>query len=186
MEDEQIVSMYWNRKEQALIESSNKYGAYCHSIAFNILSSKMDAEECVNDTWLNAWNTIPPNKPFSLASFLGRITRNLAFNRYKLQHRIKRGGTNMTLVLDELSECVSGLGDVEKIWQRKELIYDINKFLSRLSKKKQYIFILRYWYANGIGDIAERFGTSENNVSVILNRIRKELKKYLLDKGYDL
>lgn len=186
MEDDQIVKLYWNRNEQALAESSHKYGAYCHSIAFNILYNLTDAEECVNDTWLNAWNTIPPNKPSSLASFFGRITRNIAFNRYKMQHRLKRGGTNMTLVLDELSECVSGSDDVEHIWQESELKEKINSFLSRLSKKKRYIFILRYWYASGIGEIAERFDITENNVSVILSRTRKELKEYLSDEGYYL
>ena len=186
MDDAKIVQLYWERNEQAIIESSNKYGTYCNSIAHNILFNWADAEECVNDTWLHAWNSMPPHKPYILSTFLGKITRNLSFDCYKRNHRDKRGGNNIDLVLEELEEIVSGNDNPEKQLQEKELKEEINQFLFSLSKDKRYMFILRYWYADSISEIAERFGLSENNVSVILNRVRKKLKSYLNEKGYDI
>ena len=186
MEDEKIVSLYWERKEQAITESSQKYGTYCHSIARNILQNHSDAEECVNDTWLRAWNAMPPHRPSLLSTFLGKITRNLSFDLYKKLHRQKRGGGQFLLVLDELAECVSGNSDPELVLRERELAEDLNQFLSSLPGEKQHMFILRYWYADSIPTIAKRFAISENNVSVSLNRIRKKLKDYLIERGYDL
>ena len=145
-----------------------------------------DAEECVNDTWLHAWNAIPPHKPSVLSVFFGKITRNLAFDLYKSLHREKRGGHTIDLVLDELAECVSGNDDPERNWQKEALKEEIDHFLSDLPKEKRYMFVLRYWYADSIPAIAERFQTSENNVSVTLNRIRKKLRTYLTERGYGL
>ena len=186
MDDDKIIELYWFRNEQAISESSKKYGAYCNTIARNILMNWADAEECVNDTWLHAWNAIPPHKPSVLSVFFGKITRNLAFDLYKSLHREKRGGHTIDLVLDELAECVSGNDDPERNWQKEALKEEIDHFLSDLPKEKRYMFVLRYWYADSIPAIAERFQTSENNVSVTLNRIRKKLRTYLTERGYGL
>ncbi len=186
MEDEKIVRLYWDRDEQAIAESSAKYGAYCGSIAGNILESASDAEECVNDTWLRAWNAMPPHRPSLLSVFLGKITRNLAFDRYKALRRNKRGGGQMELVLDELSECVSGRDDPENSWQAEELRREIDAFLQGLPEEQRAMFLLRYWYADSIRVIAARFGRSENSVSVALSRMRAKLKNHLHERGYEI
>ena len=186
MDDERIVQLYWDRNESAIAESSQKYGAYCTSIAHNILSNLADAEECVNDTWFQAWNAMPPHKPSILSTFLGKITRNLSFDRYKKLHRQKRGGNNIDAALDELAECVSGADDTEKRWEEKELEEEINRFLFTLPEDKRYMFILRYWYVDSIAEIAKRIGISENNVSVTLSRIRSKLKARLIERGFDI
>ena len=186
MEDERIVSLYWDRNEQAIAETSAKYGAYCRTIAQNILADREDAEECVNDTWMRAWEAMPPHRPAVLSAFLGKITRNLSFDRYKMLHRGKRGGGQTDLVLEELEECVSGQSDPEAQWQAKELAAEIDRFLKTLPREKRYLFILRYWYAESIPAIAKRFAMSENNVSVTLNRIRSKLKAHLTERGYEL
>ena len=186
MDDAQIVSLYWARDERAISESSGKYGGYCSAIARNILGTEPETEECVNDTWLHAWNAMPPHRPALLSAFLGKITRNLAFNLYKKLHRSKRGGQNIDLVLDELAECVSGGEDPEQAWQASELRREIDRFLSTLPGTKQEMFVLRYWYADSIGEIARQLGTSENNVSVSLSRMRKQLREHLVSRGYDI
>lgn len=186
MTDIDIINLYWDRNETAITESSGKYGAYCSSIAYNILYNRFDAEECVNDTWLHAWNAMPPQKPSVLSAFLGRITRNLSFDLYKKLHRDKRGGDNIDLVLDELAECVSGGEDPADSYDLAELKKDINLFLDSLTEDKRNMFVLRYWYADSVASIASRFKTSENTVSVTLNRLRKSLKTYLTERGYSL
>ena len=137
MEDTHIVQLYWDRNETAISESSMKYGAYCTSIAQNILQNPADAEECVNDTWLHAWNAMPPHRPSLLSTFLGKITRNLSFDLYRKMHRKKRGESQMDAVLDELEECVSGKDDIERQWEMKELIAEINRFLQKLPEEKR-------------------------------------------------
>ena len=186
MNDESIVRLYWDRYEDAISVSSAKYGTYCATIANNILFNMSDAEECVNDTWLKAWNSIPPQRPAVLSAFLGKITRNLAFDLYRKLHREKRGGKNIDAVLDELEECVSGHDETEKQWEANELREEIDRFLLSLPEEKRYMFILRYWYADSVTDIAKRFGVSAGNVSVMLNRIRGKLKDHLTEKGFDL
>ena len=186
MEDEKIIQLYWDRNEQAIEESSQKYGSYCRNIARNILQNEEDVEACVNDTWLNAWNAIPPHKPSVLSSFLGKLTRNLSFDRYRKLHREKRGGHSIDLVLDELEELVSGQDDPERKWLEKELAESINQFLNGLSEEKRNLFILRYWYALDISEIAKRTGLSSNRISVNLNRIRNKLKTFLSERGYEL
>lgn len=185
MEDQAIVQLYWDRDESAISESSKKYGVYCASIAHNILHSDSDAEECVNDTWLHAWDAMPPHRPSVLSTFLGKITRRLSFDRYKKLHRKKRGGGQMDIVLDELAECVSGHDDTERQWDEKELAEEIKHFLLDLSEEKRTLFVLRYWYASSISDIAHRLGMSENNVSVALGRMRDKLKTHLVERGFD-
>ncbi len=186
MNDQQIVALYIQRDEQAISATSEKYGSYCTSIAKNILGSNEDAEECVNDTYLHAWNSIPPHKPNVLSTFLGKITRNLSLNKYKHETAEKRGGCQLTIVLDELSDYISDKDDVEQEVDRKELVSAINSFLATLSTDKRNIFVCRYWYFDSISDIGNRFNMTENNVSVILNRLRTKLHNYLLERGYDL
>lgn len=186
MDDERIVQLYWDRNEQAIGESSAKYGSYCRNIAQNILQNAEDAEECVNDTWMNAWNAMPPHKPSVLSAFLGKLTRNLSFDRYRKLHREKRGGHTIDLVLDELDELVSGQDDPERKWQEKELKESIVQFLQDQSEEKRNLFILRYWYAFDISEISGRTGLSCNRISVNLSRTRRKLKIFLSERGYEI
>ena len=186
MEDKDIVALYWERDERAIDETKTKYGHYCMSIAKNILSAREDAEECVNDGYLGTWNAIPPHRPKLLSVFVGKIVRNLAFNRYKMLHAVKRGGSETALILDELGDIVSDKADVEDEVTAKELISDINKFIASLPEESRYIFIRRYWYADSVKAIAERTGKSADAVSVMLGRIRNRLKDHLKERGCDL
>lgn len=186
MDDEKIVQLYCERNEQAIQETANKYGNYCNSIAKNILGNNEDAEECVNDTYLNTWNSIPPHKPKILSTFLGKIVRNLAFNKYKHDHADKRGGGELPLVLDELAECVSGNENIADAFVMKEIVSAINEFLSTLSEIKRNIFIRRYWYTESIVDIAKSYDMESTAVSMMLNRIRSKLHNYLIERGYDI
>lgn len=186
MEDKDIVGLYWDRDEKAITETSVKYGRYCKRIAMNIVCNNEDAEECVNDTYLHTWNCIPPHKPSLLSAFLGKIVRNLSFNRYKSIHSAKRGGYEVTLILDELCEIVSDNETVEDHAIRQEMIRDINSFIHDLSEEKQYMFIRRYWYSDRIIDIAKQCGRTENSVSVELCRIRNKLRDHLIERGHEL
>lgn len=186
MEDTQIIDLYWSRSERAIPATAEKYGSYCTTIARNILGSSEDAEECVNDTYLNAWESMPPNRPSILSAFLGRITRNLSVSRYRQNHAEKRGGGELPLVLEELAECVSDTADTEHQLDRKELVQEINRFLSSLTAEKRNLFVCRYWYADSITEIAKQYGKTANHVSVILSRTRKELRQYLTERGFDL
>ena len=186
MEDKEIIQLYWNRDQNAITETSSKYGNYCTSIARNILRCKEDTEECVNDTYLNTWNSLPPHRPSILSTYLGKITRNLAFDRFRHQSAEKRGGGEINQVLDELSECVSGKGSVEDEAMKSELVRAIDEFLNTLPKKKCGIFLLRYWYAYPISQIADKYGMTDNGVSVLLSRIRSAMKRYLIERGYGI
>lgn len=186
MEDNKIIQLYWDRNPDAIPATSEKYNSYCTAIAQNILESREDAEECVNDTYLQAWNSMPPHRPRILPSFLGKITRNLSFNRYKYNHASKRGGGEIPAVLHELSELVSGRSNVEEEIDRQELLRAINAFLESLPKSKRNLFICRYWYANSISELAGKFHMTENNVSVSLNRLRLKLRDYLTKGGFEL
>ncbi len=171
MNDKDIVQLYLDRDQRALSVTAKKYGNYCISIAKNILCNNEDAEECVNDTYLSTWNAIPPTIPTILSAFLGKITRNLAFNKYKHNHAMKRGNGEIAIVLDELAECVSGLDDVEQEIERRELVETINSFLNTLAPRKRNIFICRYWYSDSVTSIARRYQMTESNVSTTLRRI---------------
>jgi RNA polymerase sigma-70 factor (ECF subfamily) len=186
MDDAKIVQLYWDRDEQAIPATADKYGSYCTAIAKNILGNKEDAEECVNDTYLSAWNSMPPHKPNILSAFLGKITRNLSFNRYKHNTADKRGGGELLAVLDELADCVSGKEDTEQEFNRKELVKAIDAFLDTLPRDKRSIFIGRYWYTDSISDIAKQHGMKEGAVSMTLNRLRAKLHDYLLERGFEL
>ena len=184
MEDSQIISLSWDRDPRAIEETRCKYGNYCYQVAQNILGCPEDAEECVSDTWLNAWNAIPPRKPGHLRLFLARITRNLSFNRYRLCNTEKRGGGQLPLVLDELDECLAGQEDVEGTVAARELGRCINAFLSSLPSREAAVFLRRYFYAESAEEIGHRFHLSPGNIAVILSRTRKKLRKHLVKEGY--
>ena len=184
MEDSQIVELYWQKNENAISETAKKYGAYCFTIAENILHSTEDSEECVNDTWLHAWNAIPPQKPDVLRMFLAKITRNLSLDRLSARNAEKRGGGEIALVLDELGECLGGDADTEAAYEAKELQQCIRRFVRSLPEREGNVLARRYFFAEPIADIAKRYGLSENNVMVILSRTRKKLKAHLLKEGY--
>lgn len=186
MDDTTIVQLYIDRNEQAIPATADKYGNYCLSIAKNILISYEDAEECVNDMYLKTWNAIPPHRPQILSTFLGKLVRNLAFNKYKHNIAEKRGGGEITLVLDELAGCVSGKDDVEQAYEYKELVAAINDFLSTLPTEKRNIFVCRYWYTDSIPDIATRYNTTYAAVSMTLNRLRIKLHNYLAERRYEV
>lgn len=184
MKDEEIVRMYWSRDEQAIPATADKYGNYCTSIANNILGCQEDAEECVNDAYWKVWSSIPPHRPKLLSAFLGKIVRNLAFNRYRHNTADKRGGGELPAVLDELSELISGNEDVEQEIDHRELVCTIDAFLGTLSPKKRGIFIRRYWYTDCVSDIAARYGMTEGAVSMTLNRLRAKLRSHLSERGF--
>lgn len=183
MEDRQIVELYWQKSEDAIKETDRKYRAYCFTIANNILCNRQDSEECVNDTWLNAWNAIPPQKPKVLQTFLAKITRNLSFNRFHARSAQKRGSGEIILVLDELAECLSSKSNVESEYAAKELGQHIRLFVRALPEKDCNVFVRRYFFTESVREIAKRYQLTENNVMVILSRTRKKLKQYLIKEG---
>ena len=180
MNDKDIVDLYWSRDEAAIKISQDKYGGYCRSIAVNILHSPEDSEECVNDTWLRAWNSIPPQKPNRLALYFGRITRNLAIDRFRKEKSKKYNGGETVLCLEELAECIGKDGHIEENIALKELI---NLFLAELNQKNRAVFMFRYWYMMPIEEIAQRTGSTVGAVKMTLRRIRGKLKKYLVKEG---
>ena len=176
MEDSKIIALYWSRDEAAIEESHRKYGSYCRTIAYNILRSEEDSEECVNDTWYNAWRAIPPEKPNYLQAFFGRITRNLALDRYGYTRAQKRNA-DLETAIDEYYSCIpSGEASIEDECILKELI---NGFLASLDLRTRTIFMRRYFYACSVQEIARSMGMSESYVSVNLHRTRKKFKAYL-------
>lgn len=179
MEDQKIIDLYWNRSEQAISETDQKYGNYCRSIAYNILVNNEDAEESVSDTYLAAWNTMPPQRPSLLATFLGKLTRNFAIDRWRTNNRQKRGGGEIPLALDELKDCIADNQSVESRYDRKELAAAFNAFLGSLPETERQIFLCRYWYLDPIADIAGHFGFSVSKVTSMLHRTRKKLKALL-------
>ncbi|MBQ6016911.1 MAG: sigma-70 family RNA polymerase sigma factor [Clostridiales bacterium] len=186
MTDENIIRLYWERDEEAITATSRKYGNYCFSIANNILYNNEDSEECVNDTYERIWNTIPPQRPSVFSAFIGRIVRNIALDRYRKNVAEKRGGNQIPIILDELGEIASDSPDPEEECIRLELAKAINDFLFDLPIDKRVMIVRRYWYADDIRSIAMRLGTSENNVSVSIRRIRVKLRDFLSARGFEL
>lgn len=184
MEDERIVSLYWERSEDAIKETSEKYGSYLTSISYNILSNIEDAKECVNDTYHDAWNCMPPHKPSILSIFLGKITRRISISKWRYSNAEKRGGGEIVLALDELSECVSGQGTIENEIIKKELTDLICRFLHDLSETERGIFLCRYWYMDSISSIAKQYNFTQSKVTSMLHRIRKKLRTILEKEGY--
>ena len=184
MEDHRIIELYWQKNEDAIKETDRKYGTYCFAIANNILRSTEDSKECVNDTWLSAWNAIPPQKPRILQMFLAKITRNLSFNRFNARSAKKRGGGEIILVLDELAECIAGEADVEREYEAKELGQCIRLFVRALPERDGNVFVRRYFFTEPVWEIAKRYDLTENHVLVILSRTRKKLKTHLKKEGF--
>lgn len=184
MEGNEIIQLFFDRDERAIAALSEKYKAYCRKIAENILGSREDSEECVNDVFLKVWELIPPNKPKQLSAYVGRLTRNAAIDKLKRRTAEKRGGdSNRDVVLDELAEVIPDNSSVELEQERRELVEEINRFLKKLPTLKRNIFVRRYWYCDSVKEIAADYGIGESNVSVILNRTREKLRVYLNKKG---
>lgn len=186
MEDTRIIELYNARNEDAIRESDRAYGKLCYAIAENILHSRPDSEECVNDTWLRAWNVIPPENPFSLRAFFSRITRNLAFDRYRNRHSQKEGQGELPLALDELSECIASPHDTEEEVELRALGEAIERFLSDLPARDRNIFLCRYYYTYSLREIAKAFGMKENYLRNLLSRLRKKLAEHLRKEDFDL
>ena len=184
MQDQDIIALYNARNEQAIAESSTKYGYYCTSIALNILHNMQDAEECVNDTWLRAWNSIPPTKPNHLQLYLGGITRHLSLDRFRKNNAAKRGGGELVLALDEVSDVIASEADVPTQVAEQEFSEVFNRFLRSLPERDCNIFIRRYYYLDPITLIAKRYGLSVANVQKILSRTRNKLRAHLEKEGY--
>lgn len=183
MDDNKIIELYFERSEVAISETADKYGRYCHYISYNILHNNEDAEECVNDTYLGAWKSIPPQRPSRLSTFLGKITRNLSLNRFKQYNAKKRGFGQTELVLSELEDCIPTPISVEEEVNEKILVESLNAFLYKQPKIKRDVFIRRYWYLSAIHDIAEQYSMSEGKVTSMLFRLRKELRLHFEKEG---
>lgn len=186
MTDNEIIDLYMRRDERAVAATQTVYGKYCEKIARNILDDEQEARECANDTYLKAWENIPPEHPQSLAAYLAKIARNNALSRYRRDTAEKRGRGTVPLIMEELSEIVSDGSTVEKTAENREIIAEINRFLETLPEKNRRMFVLRYICCESVKSIAKRFGISENNVSVNLNRTKKQLRQHLNKEGYDL
>ena len=186
MNNEQIINLYFSRDQQAITETDAQYGAYCHQIALRILNNPLDAEETVSDTWLRAWDSIPPNHPSNLKLYLARITRNLAFSRYRSATAQKRGGTEAELALEELAGCIGSGESIDDGLNKAELTSTIQDFLTTLSDQHRHIFIRRYFFVEPISLISNMYGLKTTNVLMILSRVRKKLKEHLIKEGYDL
>ena len=179
MKDNEIIKLYWDRDEAAIAATADAYGNYCYTIAYNILTSNEDSEECVNDTWLNAWNSIPPQRPERLSTYLGKITRNLSLNRYKQLNTQKRGGGQVELALSELGNCVPSQTGMEQIADEMELVAALEKFLLSYPKTERSIFLGRYWYLYSIPELAVAYRMSESKIASLLYRMRNRLKLHL-------
>ena len=184
MDDKAIVELYFARSEKAISETANKYGGYCYSIANNILSNNEDSEESVNDTYLAAWNNMPPRHPSILATFLGKITRYISFDRWKSRSAYKRGGGEVTLALEELDEFLSSGESTEEVVEKKELIRSINRFLDNLPETERNLFVCRYWYLDPVQQIADRYGFTLSKTASMLRRTREKLCKQLKKEGF--
>lgn len=184
MDDNEIVGLYWERNDQAIKETADKYGAYCLKISLNILQHMSDSEENVNDTYMQAWASIPPQRPNSLKAFLAKIARNLALNRYKAAHAQKRYDSEFAMCLDELDICTPSKITVEDELGMAQLSKCIDDFLYQQSTDARGVFVCRYFYCESIKDIADRYGYSHSKVKSMLMRTRTRLKFYLQKEGY--
>lgn len=184
MQDRELIALYWARDERAIAETIKAYGAYCYAIAHRILNSAQDAEECVNDTWLNTWNAIPPQRPNCFSAFLAKITRGLALNRWSYETAKKRGGGAAVLAVEELEDCIPAGTNPEQAVEAAQLAEDVQRFLAGLPERERSIFLLRYFSVLSVSEIAKQRRLTENNVSAILSRTRKKLKAFLVKEGY--
>lgn len=182
MEDGQIIELYWNRDQRAIGETDGKYGKLLHGIAWNVLRSREDSEECVNDTYLRAWEAIPPTRPGAFRVWLGQITRNLSLDRWKSRRAEKRGG-GAEVLLGELEDCLPAPAGRERAVEDEELAELLNVFLRRLSREGRAMFLRRYWYGESVAEVAEALGCGEGKVKSSLFRSRKALREYLEKEG---
>ena len=184
MDDWQIIDLYWARSEQAISETESKYGRYCYSISYNILANREDAQECVNDTYADAWMSIPPHRPSVLSAFLGKITRRISIDRWRNRNAKKRGGGEMPLVLEELQDCIATDRNVEQEYERQRLSEVVNAFVKELPKTEQQVFLCRYWYMDSVESVSRQFGFSESKVKSMLYRTREKLRVVLEKEGF--
>ena len=184
MEDIQIIDLYWARSEQAISETDAKYGRYCRSIAYNILKNNEDADECVNDTYMGAWNSMPPHRPNALQIFLGKITRRLSIDLWRHKNAEKRGGGQMEMCLDELADCVPSGSSPEAAAEFNELQRCYDSFVAELPQTERRVFVLRYWYMESIASVSAITGFSESKVRSMLYRTRIKLRKCLEKEGF--
>lgn len=181
IDDERIIDLFFKRDQQGIRELDIKYGKTCHSLSYNITNSKQDAEECVNDAYLGAWNTIPPTRPNPLLSYIVKIVRNISLKIYWRKQAAKRSG-NYKIALEEIEGCIAGPQNVEDEMEARELARIIEEFLDTLTLENRVIFMRRYWFADSYKDIAELVGLTEKNISVRLTRIREKMKQYLIER----
>lgn len=185
MEDSRIIDLYWERNQRAITLTQQKYGAYCGKIADNILHDRRDCEECLNDTWLRAWNSMPSERPDILSAFLAAITRNISLDRYRKGHAKKRGSGELPLIYDELSECI-GRDDTDNHTDMLALTGSIRLFLKEQDPESRVIFLRRYWYMDSIKEIAQRMGIGESKVKSSLFRTRNRFRKHLIKDGFEI
>lgn len=185
MTDEKIIELFNKRDEQAVRECMALYGSYCRTVASGILPDAADAEEAVADTWLAAWDAIPPQRPKYLRLFLGRITRNLAIGIWRKNNARCRGGGETALALEELGE-IAGKDSAQEALQTKELSRAISAFLKTQPEQRRKVFVRRYFYLEDMDTIAHRYGLRPTNVRMMLSRTRQKLRQYLIKEGYDL
>ncbi len=183
MEDEKIIDLYFERNESAISETAEKYGNYLYKIAFNILSDNEDSEESVNDTYMSAWNTIPPEKPNIFSAFLSKITRYISLNRYRAGKAEKRGGGEIDTAFEEIEECVSDKSNIYDEIETKELAEIISDYLKKLPETERKIFVCRYYYLDSLSDISKQFGFSKSKVASMLHRTRKKILSHLEKEG---
>ena len=186
MDDKNIVELFWQRNELAITKAEEMYGAYLQAISFRILGNHFDAEECVNDTYNAAWNSIPPHKPAVLSTYLGKLTRRISLKVLRSRSAQKRGSNEVTLSLDELSECIPAGYCLDDAIELNELTNTINSFLASLSVNERRVFVLRYWHALPILSICQQLGYSKGKVESMLHRTRAKLKRQLEKEGYFL
>lgn len=181
MVDERIIDLFFARSELAISELDMKYGKVFYKTSYNILNDNLDVEECINDSYLGTWNTIPPTKPDSLLAYVCQIVRNISLKRYYFRKAIKRNST-YDVVMEELDACLSSTNSVEDEITTKELARIIENFLDTLSTENRVIFLQRYWFSDSYSDIAKKVGISEKSVSVRLSRIRRKMRDYLMER----
>lgn len=181
VEDEKIIELFFKRSEQAIRELDNKYGKVCHRLSHNIVNNRQDAEECVNDAYLGAWNAIPPEKPNPLLTYICKIVRNISLKIYYRKEAAKRSST-YTVAMEEIEACIADPNTVETEVEARELARIIESFLDTLTVENRVIFMRRYWFSDSCKEIAEFVGLTEKNISVRLSRIRQKMKEYLIER----
>ena len=186
MDDDKIIELYWNRDERAIRETQEKYGGYCYTVAYNILGERLDSEECVNDTYLEVWKTVPPKRPTILSSFLAMITRRKALDRYRYNTAKRRESNNTSISLSEIEGCISNENLISDEIDDMVLAEMISSFLQTLPEKECNVFLRRYWFFDSIEDICRRFGYGQSKVKMMLKRTRDKLAKYLEKENIEI